>query len=104
MQDSPGLTHEMSFALGLSFYHYSDNFWIHSWTDVFPKRWVDDIDDNISQYIELNNERIDYNIGLIVGTRIGKNKNFGLFVEGNYNQMFERNWFNIKTGINYLFF
>ena len=47
------------------------------------------------EYIELNNDRIDYNIGLIIGTRLGKKNNFGLFVEGNYNQMWERNWFNM---------
>ena len=105
VQDSLGLTHEFSLAVGLSLYHYSDDFWIHGWADVFPKRWLmDDIDEDVLQYIELNNDRIDYNIGLIIGTRLGKKNNFGLFVEGNYNQMWERNWFNIKTGINYLFF
>ena len=104
IQDSLGLMHEFSLAVGLSLYHYSDDFWIHGWADAFPKRWIDDIDEHTLEHIELDNERLDYNIGVIIGTRFGKNKNFGLFVEGNYNQMWERNWFNIKTGINYLFF
>ena len=31
IQDSLGLVHEVSFAIGSSFYHYSDKFWLHSW-------------------------------------------------------------------------
>ena len=104
IQDSLGLIHEFSLAIGLSLYHYSDNFWIHSWADAYPKRWVDKINNEIIQYIELDEERIDYNMGLIIGTRFGKNKNFGTFIEGNYNQMWGRTWFDIKAGINYLFF
>jgi hypothetical protein len=90
--------------VGLSLYHYSDNFWIHAWGDLYPKRWVDHIDDYIAENISLDNERLDYNIGFILGTRFGKNKNLGAFIESNYNQMWDRKWFNIKTGINYLFY
>ena len=104
VQDTLGLIHELSIAAGLSFYHYSDNFWLHSWADVYPKRWIDEIDENLIEYIDLNHERIDYNIGIVMGTRIGKNKKLGAFFEANYNRMWDRKWFDIKTGINYLFF
>ncbi len=104
VQDTLGLIHELSLSVGLSFYHFTDNFWLHSWVDVYPKRIVDEIDQYILQYIDLNNNRTDYNIGFIMGTRLGKSKKLGAFIEGSYNQMWGREWFNIKTGINYLFY
>tara|TARA_R110001599_G_scaffold88633_1_gene235436 strand:+ start:106 stop:1203 length:1098 start_codon:yes stop_codon:yes gene_type:complete len=103
IQDSLGLVREMQVALGLSYYTYSDDFYLHTWADVYPKRWLEEnIDEKTLEYVDLENERTDYSLGFILGTKI--TKKLSLFVEGSYCDMWSRNWFTIKTGINYLFY
>ena len=93
----------MQVALGLSYYTYSDDFYLHTWADVYPKRWLEEnIDEKTLEYVDLENERTDYSLGFILGTKI--TKKLSLFVEGSYCDMWSRNWFTIKTGINYLFY
>lgn len=104
VQDSLGMVREMSVALGASFYHYGDQFWLHAFGDVYPKRWMEEIDEHTLEHIDLDSERIDYKLGFVLGTKIGKKKRLGLFVEGDYNWMFEKEFFSAMGGINYLFY
>ncbi len=103
IQDSLGMITELSLALGSTFYHYGERFWLHAWADVYPKRWLEEVDEEILNNIELNNDRIDYSLGFILGTKIYK-KRLGIFIEGDYNNMWAREFYSIKAGINYLFF
>jgi hypothetical protein len=43
----------------------------------------------------------DYQVGLMFGTKIGKN--LGLYIEGEYTQMWGREIFNSSFGLNYTF-
>ena len=104
MQDSLGLVRELNLALGTSFYHYGERFWLHCFADVFPKRWMEEIDEDVARYIELDEERIDYSIGFVLGTKIGVKKKLGFFIEGDYNDLFDREFFYLTGGINYLFY
>jgi hypothetical protein len=105
VQDSLGMVREMSLAFGSSFYHYGDRFWLHAFADMYPKRWLqDNVAEQTLRYIELEQDRIDYTIGFVLGTKLGNKKRLGLFIEGDYNDMWGREWYNLKAGINYLFF
>ena len=104
VQDSLGMVREMSLAFGGSFYHYEERFWLHAWGDFFPKRWLEEVDVHTLAHIDLEQERLDFALGFILGTKIGKNKNFGFFIEGNYNHLYEREFFSIASGINYLIY
>ena len=105
VQDSLGMVREMSLALGGSFYHYGERFWLHAWADAYPKRWIDEnVSEHTFEHIDLSDERVDYTLGFILGTKLGKRGRFGTFIEGDYSQMWEREWYSIKAGINYLFF
>ncbi len=104
IQDSLGTIRELNLALGASFYHYTEAFWIHAFADVYPKHWTEDIDEEVSKHIDLSNDRIDYTVGFILGAKIGRMKKLGLFMEGNYNNLYEKEFFQITSGINYLIF
>ena len=104
VQDSLGMVRELNVALGASFYHYGERFWIHAFGDVFPKRWLEEIDEEVLRFIELDNERIDYSLGFILGSKLGKMKRFGLFIEGDYNKMFGKEFFHLTGGLNYLIY
>ena len=104
VQDSLGMVREMILAIGTSYYTYTDKFWLHAWTDIYPKRWLDDINEDVERYIDLEPDRIDYSVGFIMGTKIGKKKRLGFFIEGDYNDMWQREFYSVKAGINYLFY
>ena len=104
VQDSLGMVRELSVALGASFYHYGERFWIHAFGDVYPKRWLEEVDQQILDYIELDNDRIDYSLGFILGAKIGRMKKLGVFIEGDYNKMYGREFFGLTGGLNYLIY
>ena len=104
VQDSLGMVRELNVALGASFYHYGDRFWIHAFGDVYPKRWLEEVDEEILDHIELDNDRLDYSLGFILGAKIGRMKKLGFFVEGDYNKMYGREFFSLMGGLNYLIY
>ena len=93
-------TLQYSIVVGFDYYHFTDDFWVHSWGNIMPYHY-----DNGGEYSyhELNNGQwIDYSGGLVFGYRF--NKSLGVFVEGRYNKYWNRNWHDFNLGINYVIF
>ena len=100
----------LSAAIGLDFYRYSNKFWCHAWVNVLPyhKHIYGDTNFSYGLFISRDPEGngsdqwIDYNCGLIVGAKMGKH--FGMFLEGNYLQYWDKTVYSAKAGVNYLIF
>ena len=91
---------EYSAVLGFDYYHFTKDFWFHSWGNLMPYHIKSD---NIYSYYKFNNGQwVDYSIGLIFGYRF--NKSLGTFIEGRYNKYWNRNWHNFSVGLNYVIF
>ena len=91
---------EYSFVLGLDYYHFTKDFWFHTWGNIMPYHLDTD---NAYSYHKFNNGQwIDYSLGLIYGYRF--NKSLGIFVEGRYNKYWNRQWHNFSVGLNYVIF
>ena len=91
---------EYSFVLGLDYYHFTKDFWFHTWGNIMPYHLDTK---NTYSYHEFNNGQwIDYSLGLIYGYRF--NKSLGIFVEGRYNKYWNRQWHNFSVGLNYVIF
>tara|TARA_R110001592_G_scaffold356767_1_gene659144 strand:- start:168 stop:1226 length:1059 start_codon:yes stop_codon:yes gene_type:complete len=92
---------EYSFILGFDYYHYTKDFWVHSWGNIMPYHI-----NTKSQYsyhkFNDNQQWIDFNGGLILGYKF--NRHLGLFLEGKYNKYWTRRWHNFSVGINYIIF
>lgn len=94
-----GLQQELSAVMGIAFYHYNNNFWLHTWGDIMPYHH------GLSEYsyvnIEESNQILDFDYGMILGTKL--NKRLGLFIEGRYQRYWNIKNYELKSGINYLF-
>ncbi len=89
-----------SLVIGFDFYHYTKNFWIHSWANLMPVHLKTD---NEYSYHNFNSGQwIDYSGGLIFGYKL--NKSLGMFLEGKYNKYWNRSWHNFSVGVNYIIF
>ena len=91
---------EYSAVLGFDYYHFTKDFWLHSWGNVMPYHL--DTGNDYSYYNYKGNQWIDYSAGLIFGYRF--NKSLGIFVEGKYNKYWNRQWHNFSVGLNYVIF
>ena len=92
---------QQSLILGLDYYHYKKNFWMHTWVNFIP--WHYDDGGEFSYHNYNNKEQwYDYSGGLIFGYKL--NKHLGTFVEGKYNKYWNREWYDFKFGINYVIF
>ena len=93
-------TLQYSLVVGFDYYHFTNDFWVHSWANLMPYHY----DDNSEySYHKFNNGQwIDYSGGLIFGHRF--NKSLGVFVEGKYNKYWNREWHDFSLGINYIIF
>ena len=87
-----------SLVMGFDFYHYNDDFWVHSWGNIMP--WHYDDGNNYAYHKYNNGQWFDYSGGLIFGYKL--NKSLGTFIEGKYNKYWNREWYNFKLGINYI--
>ena len=92
---------EYSFVLGFDYYHYTKDFWVHSWGNIMPYHI-----NTKSQYsyhkFNNNQQWIDFNGGLIFGYKFSRH--LGLFLEGKYNKYWTRRWHNFSVGVNYIIF
>ena len=106
-----GALGSLSAIIGIDYYHYSEDFWIHSWASMLPwhKHIIGDHMFSYEQFAdELENTNhfipgqwIDYNFGGVIGYKIGLN--WGIFAEGEYMKYWDKKVFEIKAGINYQF-
>ncbi len=104
----------LSPIIGADFYHYKNNFWLHAYGNYLPgyhKYVSGDLD---FSYLNRNNwgkgglvqdsepqQWTDYQVGLNFGWKIGKH--LGIFIEGEYNKMWDTKFYNSTFGINYTF-
>lgn len=99
----------ISAVAGLDIYYYSDKFWCHTWGNILPfhKHILGDENFSYGEFIsndpngDGSNQWIDYNVGTIMGVKVGKG--FGVFIEGEYLQYWDRTMYSSKVGINYQF-
>jgi hypothetical protein len=92
---------EYSIVAGFDYYHFTKDFWFHSWGNLMPYHL--DTDNEYSYHKYNNNKQwMDYSGGLIFGYRF--NKSLGIFVEGKYNKYWNRRWHNFSVGLNYVIF
>jgi len=91
---------EYSTVLGLDYYHFTKNYWLHTWGNIMPYHL--DTNNEYSYHAFNNGQWIDYSGGLIFGYKFSKS--LGVFVEGKYNKYWNRKWHNFSVGVNYVIF
>ena len=91
---------EYSAVIGLDYYHFTKDFWFHTWGNLLPYHL--DTDNEYSYHKFNNGQWMDYSGGLIFGYKF--NKSLGVFVEGKYNKYWNRKWHNFSLEINYVIF
>tara|TARA_R100001369_G_scaffold2412_1_gene8008 strand:- start:239 stop:1531 length:1293 start_codon:yes stop_codon:yes gene_type:complete len=114
-----GYQSETSLVLGMDFYHYAENWWLHTWGNWLPVHYghTKHSYHNASLYqnhIEEGKEPYDfeyvekgwadwndYDMGAIFGVKL--KDNLGVFAEGRYLFYWERPAYDIKLGVNYQF-
>ena len=87
-----------SLVVGLDYYYYNKNFWVHTWANLMPYHYNDKNEFSYHNYID--GQWLDYSGGLIFGQKI--NKRLGIFTEGKYNKYWNKEWYDFKLGINYI--
>jgi len=99
---------QQSLVLGLDYYYYKKNFWLHTWANLMPWHYDDggqysynNYESNAWRYMD-GKQWFDYSGGLIFGYKL--NKHLGTFVEGKYNKYWNRKWYDFKCGVNYVIF
>ena len=88
-----------SVVLGYDYYHFTKDYWLHSWVSVMPYHLKTEGE---YSYFETTDgaQWIDYGAGLIFGWRL--NKSLGVFLEGKYNKYWNREWHDFTVGLNYV--
>jgi len=95
--DLIGLQQEISAVVGLDYYLYRENYWIHAWGSLYP--WHKGLTDFSYQR---DNGQEEWDTGLIFGVNL--NRHLSLFVEGKHLKFWGMPAYELKTGINYLIF
>jgi hypothetical protein len=93
-------TFQYSVVVGFDYYHFTKDFWLHSWGNLMPYHYDDG--GEYSYHAYNNGQWIDYSGGLIFGYRF--NKSLGVFLEGKYNKYWNRNWHDFSVGVNYVIY
>ena len=88
-----------SLILGYDYYHFTKDFWLHSWASVLPYHLQTQGEYSYFEATE-GEQWIDYGLGLIFGWRL--NKSLGVFLEGKYNKYWNREWHDFSVGLNYV--
>jgi hypothetical protein len=114
-----GNQREISISLGLDWYQYTENFWIHAWGSLYPYHYGLDKYSyhNASAWQEHEEEGkppeqfmfmdpmwmdwYDYDFGAVIGFKL--QENLGFYVEGKYLNYWDRPAYDIKVGLNYQF-
>jgi len=91
--------YQISAAVGVDFYHYSKDFWLHTWANVMP--YHKEFGEWEYSYGRLvGNSWIDYNAGIVFGANLGKH--LGVFAEGNFSEYWGRAYGSLTMGVNYV--
>ena len=108
---------EIAPIVGVDFYHYKRDFWLHAYGNIIlPAHKYIKGDVGYSYlhrngwghsghhkgHSQTNGEQwTDYSAGLSFGTKIGKN--LGIFIEGEYSKMWDSKLYQTTFGLNYTF-
>jgi hypothetical protein len=114
-----GNQRELSLSLGLDWYQYSDNWWMHAWGSLYPYHYGMDKYSYHNAVAWKEHEKDekppeefmfmdpmwrawnDFDMGAIIGFKL--QENLGVFIEGKYLNYWERPAYDIKVGLNYQF-
>lgn len=88
-----------SFVVGFDYYHFTKDFWVHSWGNLIPYHVDTDGEYSYHRFVR-SDQWVDYSGGLIFGKRF--NRSFGVFAEGKYHKYWDRSWHDFSIGINYV--
>ena len=105
---------EIAPIVGMDFYHYKRNFWLHAYANYILPYHTYLKGDEVVSYLNRNNwgkggliddndpeQWADYSFGANLGWKI--NKNIGVFMEGEYSKMWDSELFQTTLGLNYTF-
>jgi len=105
---------EVAPIVGVDFYHYKRNFWLHAYANYILPYHSYVAGEKEFSYLNRNNwgkggliadneleQWDDYSAGLSFGTKIGKN--LGIFIEGEYSKMWDSKLYQTTFGLNYTF-
>ena len=114
-----GYQRETSLVLGVDWYHYDENWWLHAWGNWLPyhyghdnysyhnaAHYGDHLEDGKEPYEFMMMDPMwmdwnDYDFGAIFGVKV--QENLGIFAEGKYLYYWERPAYDFKFGLNYQF-
>ena len=114
-----GNQRELSVSLGMDWYQYTDNWWLHVWGSLFPYHYGMDKysyhnavawkeheeDEKLPEEFVFEDKGTgvwyDYDYGAIIGFKL--QDNLGVFIEGKYLNYWDRPAYDIKVGLNYQF-
>jgi len=95
--DGYGYQWEASLVLGVDYYLYEKQYWVHGWASVIP------LSKGLTDYAFVYEKGdIDFDLGLVAGWKF--NRNFGVFGEGRYLRYFGIDAYEVKVGVNYTIF
>ena len=87
-----------SLIAGFDLYHYTKEFWVHTWGSIIPYHIP--LKSEYSYRRSIGNKNwIDFGGGFIFGWKI--TKQLGIFTEGTYNKYWNRRWHRFSVGLNY---
>ena len=105
---------EVAPIVGVDFYHYKRNFWLHAYANYILPYHSYVAGEKEFSYLNRNNwgkgglrqdseleQWNDYSAGISFGTKIGKN--LGIFIEGEYSKMWDSKLYQTTFGLNYTF-
>ena len=95
-----GMQKELSLVMGVEYYKYNPNFWLHIWANLMPLHYG--LDSFSYEYGENALDGLEWDTGVILGVRI--NKHLGLFVEGVHQKVWGKEIYECKFGFNYLIY
>ena len=91
---------DLSSVIGLDFYHYRKNFWVHAYGNILPHHKLQKGDERYSYGNFIGDDNwLDYSFGGVFGVRL--NKKLGLFAEVTNQRYWDRELKTIKAGINF---
>ena len=114
-----GNQREISVSVGLDWYQYTENFWIHAWGSLYPYHYgLDKYSYHNAVAWEEHDEAgkepekfkfldkgteiwLDYDLGAVIGFKL--QENLGFYVEGKYLDYWKRPAYGVKVGLNYQF-
>jgi hypothetical protein len=119
LQKNLGYQKETSLVLGVDYYHYTENWWLHAWGNWLPyhyghdkysyhnaARYKEHLENGLEAHKMMYMEPMwkdwnDYDFGAIFGVKL--QDNLGVFAEGRYLFYWERPAYDFKVGLNYQF-